>query len=256
MSTLLEVSGLSVCFGGLAAVDEANLTLSKGELRGLIGPNGAGKSTLFNAISGVVASTQGRIIMAGADVTSARPDIRAAHGIRRTFQTLQLMSGFSVLENVLVGLHLHIPSNPFLHFWGGSRSPDRQAVEEARKVLRLLDLDDFMLSKVETLTFGQQRFVEIARALVGQPKLLLLDEPAAGLSPAEVDGLGNFLKMLQREWGLTILLVEHVLSLVMATCERVTVLDRGRIIAEGTASEIASDPMVRTAYLGEEHGHA
>jgi branched-chain amino acid transport system ATP-binding protein len=166
------------------------------------------------------------------------------------------MSGFSVLENVLVGLHLHIPSNPFLHFWGGSRSPDRQAVEEARKVLRLLDLDDFMLSKVETLTFGQQRFVEIARALVGQPKLLLLDEPAAGLSPAEVDGLGNLLRMLQKKWGLTILLVEHVLSLVMATCERVTVLDRGRIIAEGTASEIASDPTVRTAYLGEEHGHA
>lgn len=256
MSELLDVSGVSVRFGGLTAVDGVSFSLAAGECRGLIGPNGAGKSTLFNAISGVTKPSEGRVVFDGRDVTFARPDVRAGHGIRRTFQTLQLMSDFTVLENVLVGSHLSIPSNPLLHLRGGRRSLDRQAVERAREVLRLLGLEELMLAKLESLTFGQQRFVEIARALVGNPKLLLLDEPAAGLSPAEVDNLGGLLKDLQTKRGLTILLVEHVLSLVMATCDRITVLDRGRVISEGTGAQVAADPVVRTAYLGEERQDA
>lgn len=250
MTSLLDVADLTVRFGGLTAVSGVHFSLAKGELRGLIGPNGAGKTTFFNALTGLVTPAGGKIRLAGEDVTDAKPHVLAGLGIRRTFQTMQLMMDFSVLENVLIGLHVNIPSNPLLYFLRG-RELERRAIDRTREVLTFLDLDEVMMDEVSKLTFAQQRYVEIARALVAHPKLLLLDEPAAGLSPAEVEKIARLLKMLRDEWGMTILLVEHVISLVMATCDRITVLDQGRLIAEGDGPSIAANPQVRVAYLGQ-----
>ncbi|MGH7041614.1 MAG: ABC transporter ATP-binding protein [Acetobacteraceae bacterium] len=249
----LAVDGVSVRFGGLTAVDSVSLTIPPGEIRGLIGPNGAGKTTLFNAITGLVHTAAGRIRLDGADITRLPPHRRAREGVRRSFQSVQLLSRLSVLENVLLGLHGQIArgmlSSAADMLLGGRR--EAVALRQVMETLSYLGIADLALRPAASLTFAEQRFVEIARALAPRPRLLMLDEPAAGLSPSEVTRLDALLRQLRSE-GMAILLVEHVLSLVFDVCDSVSVLDNGRLIAEGAPRAVAADPRVRIAYLGED----
>lgn len=241
MNPILQVRQLSVRFGGLRALNEVSLVVQPGELRALIGPNGSGKSTFLNAVSGLVACSAGRIELAGEDITDYPTHKRASRGLFRTFQSVQLLRACTVLENVLLGLH---------------RSPgglsERQAIARVREVLRLLGCEEILFKEVATLPFAQQRLVEIARALVGKPRLLILDEPAVGLSPAAVVDLEHLLVNLRDERRTAILLIEHMMSMVMGISDRITVLNEGMVIAEGTSKEIAADPRVKSAYLGED----
>jgi branched-chain amino acid transport system ATP-binding protein len=251
---LLAVDGIVVRFGGLTAVDEVEVAIPKSEIHGVIGPNGAGKTTFFNALSGLVTVGAGRIVFDGADITAAAPHRRAGLGLRRTFQSVQLIPQLTVLENVLIGLHDRIDENWWRSLLSLSgRSPAEEAAQEkVVEVLRFLGIEDTLFRRPHQLSFAEQRHVEIARALVSRPRLLMLDEPAAGLSPNEVGGINALLRRLRAEWDMTILLVEHVLSLVLDVSDRVTVLDRGRVIARGTPAEVADDAHVKAAYLGEE----
>ena len=253
MEPLLETQDLTVRFGGVVAVEDVSLTVPPGEIRGIIGPNGAGKSTLFNALSGVV-KAEGRINFDGRDIADVSVHRRAGLGLRRTFQHVRLMQNRTALENVLVGMHLEIPANPLksvLNLSGGV-SPDRAARDRAREVMSFLGIDGLILRETGTLTIAQQRLLELARALAPGPKLLMLDEPCAGLSVPAVQTLDEILLRLKEEWKLTILLVEHVVSLVIDVSDSITVLDKGRVIAEGVGDEVMSNPAVKQAYLGTE----
>jgi branched-chain amino acid transport system ATP-binding protein len=249
---LLEAKDITVHYGGLVAVDAVSLLLQPGEIHGLIGPNGAGKTTFFNAITGLVPASSGTLLFDDADLTGQPAHACAAAGMRRTFQAVQLVPQFTVLENVLVGMHVAIRDNWFASILGlpGGNRGEYAAQDAVRDVLAFLGIAETLLTPAGALTFAQQRFVEIARAVVSRPKLLLLDEPAAGLSPGDVERLDVLLRRLRDERGTTILLVEHVLSLVMGICERITVLENGRMICEGTPAEVSASPAVRTAYLG------
>ncbi len=251
---LLDVQGVTVRFGGLTAVDDVHVGVPKGEIHGVIGPNGAGKTTFFNSLSGLVTASAGRIVFDGVDITGAAPHRRAGIGLRRTFQSVQLIPQFTVLENVLIGLHDRIRENHWrsLFSWSGRSRAEEQAQERVLEVLQFLAIEDTLFKRPAELSFAQQRYVEIARALVSRPRLLMLDEPAAGLSPAEVGGINQLLRKLRSEWDMTILLVEHVLSLVLDVSDRVTVLDRGQVISRGAPEEVAADPHVKAAYLGED----
>lgn len=254
MTTLLRIEQLSVRFGGLIAVHNVDMTIESGEIRGLIGPNGAGKTTLFNTISGLAAPSGGKICFAGEDITGMPAHERAARGIRRTFQTVQLVQSFTVHENILVGLHTEIPNNTVRALLGfaGRDFADRDAEERVAEVLRYLEIGALLQREVKSLTIAEQRIVEIAQALVARPKLVMLDEPTAGLTSLQIEKLDSLLVRLRDDWGITILLVEHVVSLVLSVCSRITVLDRGTVIAEGTGLEIVKDHVVRAAYLGED----
>lgn len=258
IKALLETESLTVAFGGLVAVSDVSLSVEKGEIRGLIGPNGAGKSTFFNAISGLVKPSTGRIVFDGADVTRVAPHKRASLGIRRTFQSVQLLPELTVLENVMVGLHDRLGDGLLRSLFNPSASQPAEAAAIDRSVAVLSDLGiaDTLFEEIESLTFAQQRKVEIARALVAGPGILMLDEPAAGLSASEVAELDDLLARLRDETGLTILLVEHVMALVMNVCDKVTVLDNGAVISGGTPETVANDPKVKVAYLGEDEGDA
>jgi len=252
MNPLLKVEGLTVRFGGLTAVDGARLEIGPGQIRGLIGPNGAGKTTLFNAISGLAPTSAGSIHLDGVDITAFSAPRRAAHGVRRTFQTVQLVQSLTVYENLLFGLHT-VAGDPLTAFVVG-RHARRMAVDPdavIAEVLGYLGMTDLQDRVVDTLTIAQQRYLEIGRALVARPKLLMLDEPTAGLSPAQLERLDALIARLPADWNVSILLVEHVIPLVVKLCDRITVLDRGRVIAEGTGAEIENDPVVQKAYLGE-----
>ncbi|UCE32163.1 MAG: ABC transporter ATP-binding protein [Burkholderiales bacterium] len=254
-ASLLNVQGATVQFGGLVAVDKVDIEVPAGEIHGVIGPNGAGKTTFFNALSGLVTLSSGSIEFDGTDITSAPPYDRAKLGIRRTFQAVQLIPQFTVLENVMIGLHDRIAEQHWrtLFSWSGRSRAEEQAQEQVLEVLSFLSMQDTLFRRPAELTFAQQRYVEIARALVSRPRLLMLDEPAAGLSPAEVDSINQLLRKLRTEWGMTIVLVEHVLSLVLDVSDRVTVLDRGAVISRGSSEHVAADPQVKAAYLGDEH---
>ena len=253
MTSLLTIENLTVRFGGLTAVDGVNMTVRHGEICGLIGPNGAGKTTLFNAISGLVPASDGTVVLAGEDVTSAAAPMRAARGIRRTFQSVQLVQSFTVYENLLFGLHTTV-RDPLTSFIVGHKA-DAGAPGDAEPaidhVLSYLGMSDLRDRVVDTLTIAQQRYVEIGQALVAKPRLLMLDEPTAGLSPAQIERLDNLIAKLPGDWDLSIVLVEHVIPLVIKLCSRITVLDRGRVIADGSGAEIESYPAVHEAYLGE-----
>lgn len=246
MTPILQTIDLSVHFSGVHAVNDVSLTLEPGSIHGVIGPNGAGKSTFFNAVSGFAAATKGKIIFNGVDITGDPPHGRASRGIQRTFQSVQLVKSMTVLENILVGLH----ASTVVRFpgWGGART--ERAVDRATEIAELFGLQDILTEEVGALSFRNQRFTEVARAMVSRPRLLMLDEPAGGLSPREIEEFETLLLKLRKEMGLTILLVEHVISLVMKVCERVSVLEMGRLIASGTGAEIAADPRVISAYLG------
>lgn len=249
---MLVLSNVLVEFGGLKAVDNVSLKVAPAEIRGLIGPNGAGKTTLFNAISGLVPTSSGTLSLGGVDFTHKPAHVRAACGIRRTFQSIQLAQTLTVLENVALGLQVEAKENLIKTIFGmnARSSVDWSVQQKVYDVLEDLGIADLALARVDSLTFSQQRHVEIARSLVARPTLLMFDEPAAGLTPAGIEELDKLIVRIRNERGIAILLVEHVMSLVLNVCDSVTVLDNGRIIAEGSPEHISTDARVQTAYLG------
>lgn len=251
--TLLKVEGLTVKFGGLTAVNELSFTVVKGNIHGLIGPNGAGKSTVFNCLSRFYQPVSGSIEFDGADLlkTQIHQVIRA--GVARTFQNVELFKGMTVLDNVLVGQHASYGGNFLgdLFALKSRRQEEKEKRESAQAALEILGIRDIAGQYVGVLPYGKQKMVEFARALVSKPKLLLLDEPAAGLNPQETALLGDMILELTRKLDLTVLLVEHDMSLVMRICDQITVMEFGRKIAEGQPEEIRSNEAVIKAYLGE-----
>jgi ABC-type branched-subunit amino acid transport system ATPase component len=249
---VLETERISKRFDGLVAVDTVDLAIQAGEIRGIVGPNGAGKTTVFNLVSGLYRVSGGRIRLAGRDVTEVSPHARAAAGLGRTYQTPQIFPDLSIFDNVAVGLAGRRPPSLREALLGPRRDWDgvQAGVEETLGFLRLpADID----TPAATLSFGEQKRLEIGRALVGGPSVLLLDEPAAGLNRGEIDTLTELIRAI-RARGVTVVLIEHNMKLVMGLCGLITVLDFGRKIAEGTADEVRRDPLVVTAYLGRSGG--
>jgi branched-chain amino acid transport system ATP-binding protein len=248
---LLEVASITCRFAGLVAVDDLSFVVAPGSVHALIGPNGAGKTTLFNLISGLLIPNQGSIRFRDRDITTLRPYARVALGLGRTFQNLRLFGEMTVLENVLAGRHvrLRVSWPATVLRLGAARSEERAAIERGRELLRFVKLEDQEDQLASSLAYGDQRRLEIARALATDPKLLLLDEPAAGMNPTETAALATLLQSL-RGGGLTILLIEHDMNFVMGLCDRLTVLNFGRKIAEGAPGEIRVHPAVIEAYLG------
>lgn len=252
MSGLLSLENVSVHFAGLKALTDVSLSAQGGEVKALIGPNGAGKTTLFNVISGYVQPTAGTIHFRGEAIHGMTPHGISAKGVRRTFQNGGLFGEMTVLENVLTGLHVQIDSN-FLGLLFGSRKADeaeRAASARARRLLALMDMDAFADQKVKSLSGGQQRMVEIVRTIATEPPLLLLDEPAVGLSPPMRQRMMEIIRRLAGEEGISILLIEHAIDLVMAGADSIVVLNSGQKIAEGKPNEIRENREVLEAYLG------
>jgi len=253
MSAMLEVSHLGISFGGLHAVDDFNVSIEKGELYGLIGPNGAGKTTVFNLLTGVYKPNEGIIKLDGENITGKKTtDINKA-GVARTFQNIRLFHQISVLDNVKTGLHNHYSYSTLS---GILRLPSYRRVEEqmdaeAMDLLKVFDLDREAEVLAANLPYGKQRKLEIARALATGPKLLLLDEPAAGMNPNETAELMETIRFVLQRFGITILLIEHDMKLVAGICERLTVLNFGQVLAQGETSRVLHDPEVIKAYLGE-----
>ena len=250
---LLQVKGLNHYFGGLKAVSGFSLDLEKGELIGIIGPNGAGKTTIFNLITGVYRPTEGRILLNDDGLVGLQPHQIINKGIARTFQTIRLFKDLSVLDNVRIACYSQVrygPLSSFLHSKAFEQEETRIR-DEAIRLLGIFNLGGYARTQAKNLPYGEQRRLEIARALATRPKLLLLDEPAAGMNPGEIKRLMELIEWIRREFDLTIILIEHQMRVVMGICERIVVLDFGEIIAEGKPKEIQSNPRVLEAYLGK-----
>jgi branched-chain amino acid transport system ATP-binding protein len=257
---LLEVEGLEKRFGGLLAVSDYTLTLEKGELVGLIGPNGAGKTTVFNLLSGVLKSSSGKIFLNAKNITKLSPAQIARTGIARTFQNIRLFGDLCVLDNIKVAFHMHHGKGFFNTICHTTkfRQTEKEITGKALKLADMMDLTDLVYEPAKNLPYGDQRRMEIARALATGPKLLLLDEPAAGMNPQETADLMTTIRKIHIDYDMTILIVEHDMRLVMNLCQRIQVLNRGRLLAQGTPDEIQNSPEVIKAYLGspKEKSHA
>jgi len=256
-SYLLEVENLSKAFRGLLAVDGYQIKLPQGEIRGIIGPNGAGKTTVFNLITGFLRPTSGIIRFAGREITYLPPDEIARMGIGRTFQNVRLFSSMTVLDNVKTALQLHSPDNflTTIFSWPSFLKREQQLTERSLELLSLFNLAERADMPATSLPYGDQRRLEIIRALALRPKLLLLDEPVAGLNPSESQTVLEFIREVRDLYDLTIIVVEHNMPVVMKLCERIQVLNYGKIIAEGTPEEIRNNPLVIEAYLGKEEAN-
>jgi len=250
---LLEARRVTIRFGGLTAVADFNLSIEPQELVGLIGPNGAGKTTIFNMLTGVYAPTEGEISFDGESTAGCKPFEITARGVARTFQNIRLFKDLTVLDNVKIGGHIHYTysgTSAVLHTNRFHRAED-EAEERALELLRIFELEPRANDYAKNLPYGDQRRLEIARALAAQPKLLLLDEPAAGLNDRETRDLMATIHDVRDRFGVAILLIEHHMELVMGICERILVLNFGKTIAQGTPEEVRNNPVVIEAYLGE-----
>lgn len=251
---MLSVKALGISFGGLKAVDQFHVEIEKNELYGLIGPNGAGKTTCFNLLTGVYRPTAGRILLDGENITGMRCEEVNKRGIARTFQNIRLFGQLSVLDNVKAGLHNHyrysVPDGIFRT--PKYRRTEKAMNERALELLTVFGLEGFSDYKAGNLPYGQQRKLEIARALATEPKLLLLDEPAAGMNPNETEELMRTIRLVRDRFDMTILLIEHDMKLVSGICGRLTVLNFGQVLKQGETQEVLHDPEVIKAYLGDE----
>ena len=250
---LLEVRNLGISFGGLRAVDDLNMDIEQGALVGLIGPNGAGKTTAFNLLTGVYQPSDGSIKLDGQQLVGKTPTDICKSGVARTFQNIRLFSKMSVLDNVKVALHNHIEyslAESFFHF-GNYSKKEKEMDERALDILKVFGLDTYADALASNLPYGKQRKLEIARALATEPKLLLLDEPAAGMNPNETKELMDTIELIREKFHVTILLIEHAMKLVSGICEYLYVLNFGMELAHGEPSVVLNDPRVITAYLGE-----
>jgi branched-chain amino acid transport system ATP-binding protein len=252
MSAILEVRGLTKRFGGLVAVRDVDFHVERNEIVSLIGPNGAGKTTVFNLVSGVLKPTAGTVAFDGQNMRGVRPDQYARMGLGRTFQNLALFRNASVVENLLVGLHTHIASNLFqsMLFYGKCRREEAAARRRAEEIIDFLEIQHLRDRMVGSLSYGQQKRVELGRALACTPKLLLLDEIVAGMNQEEREDISRFILDIREEFGIAVLMIEHDMRVVMDLSDRIYVLEFGGLIASGGPNEVRANPAVLAAYLG------
>jgi len=252
---ILEARDISLSFGGVRALSHVNFDVKKGELFSIIGPNGAGKTSMLNCISGRYTPTEGQIVLRGQDVTRLKPNARAHLGLGRTFQNLALFNHMSVLDNIMVGRH-HLLKNNFLTgalYWvGGAQKEELAHRREVEDIIDFLEISAIRKATTGTLPYGLRKRVELARAIALKPDLILLDEPMAGMNLEEKEDMARYIIDLNEEWGMTVIMIEHDMGVVMDISHRVIVLDFGRMIAEGAPDEIMDNPEVKKAYLGDE----
>jgi branched-chain amino acid transport system ATP-binding protein len=250
---ILQAEGLSLAFGGVRALSDVSFEVLGGSITAVIGPNGAGKTSLFNAISGFYRPSSGRILFAGEDISRERPPARARRGLARTFQNIALFRGMTVLDNIKLGRHAHLRTSVLeaLIYWGRARREEmelRAEVEE--RIIDFLEIQHIRHAPVSALPYGLQKRVELARALAIRPRILMLDEPVAGMNREETEDMARFILDVKEEWGVTILMVEHDIGMVMDISDHVVVLNFGQVIARGRPDEVQRDPAVISAYLG------